>query len=82
MVTDALINAVFGGLNALLSLAPNWTLSPPAYESGYLNIVYDFNKIVPIGDVVSALGIVLGLRVALQAWDFLVFVYHQFWGGD
>lgn len=40
------------------------------------------NGYAPIAQLGVALGILVGLRLALLAWQTVVFIYHQFWGSD
>lgn len=83
MITDFVLDAIFGGIGALLGLAPSVTF--PDTSGGTsgawgIGIIHNMNNIVPISTAVSCLLALLALRVAMQAWDILVFVYHQFWG--
>ena len=83
MITDAFLDAVFTGLNALLSLVPSFTFPTPG--TGYateLHLVFAIKQIFPIELSVSLFVAYLTMHLLLLGWDLLVFVYHQFWGGD
>lgn len=85
MITDLIITAVLGGINALLSLMPNWQL-PTATENGFGGQIGQYAAMVdeffPISTIVQIFLSWLGLRLLLAGWDFIVFVYHQFWGSN
>lgn len=83
MITDFILGAVFSGINALLSLMPAFTISPPG--NTWSQLIYDIgqvNNIVPMLAIFTVASMLIGLRVALTVWDFILFVYHQFWGSD
>lgn len=83
MITDFVLNAIFGGISALLSLAPEASLPPTSSGGGWeIGLVHNLNNIIPIGTMASCLLALLALRIAMQGWDIAVFVYHQFWGTD
>lgn len=82
MITDKILNAFFGGINALLSLMPSFTM--PTFGGATLlgQTVSQFEPIFPVGTVFAVIAAALVLRLALSAWDFIAFVYHQFWGAS
>lgn len=83
MVTDAILGALFAGIGALLSLFPTFTL--PTIDGSHnqaILAVAQLNRVVPISTVIEALLAVLGVRLLLSGWDFVVWIYHQFWGSD
>lgn len=82
MISDFIINAIFGSINALLGLLPTWTLPNPSIGDGITGLVYDMRRIWPITDFVTALIAFFAMRTGIMVWDFIVYVYHQFWGGD
>lgn len=86
MVTDFLLGILFGGLNSLLSLLPSWSLpAPPDAREGTNTMVQALTtvaSIVPLQQVVIATSAAVALVLLLYAWDFLVWVYHQFWGSS
>lgn len=81
MITDFILSAVFGGINALLSLAPSYTL-PTSSAGTAFQLMQSVNHIMPIADIGICIAAFITLRTALQGWDFVAFVYHQFWGSD
>lgn len=84
MITDFVLSAIFGGINALLSLAPgSWTMPNPGNTwTALLMDIGQFNRLFPIVQVAAAASATFGLVVALTLWDVIPWVYHQFWGGD
>lgn len=82
MITDFILSAIFSGINALLSLAPAMTLPTMNDQSSFFGIVKEADGIIPIFEIAIGLTAVLAVRIGLQGWDLIVFVYHQFWGGD
>jgi hypothetical protein len=83
LITDYVLTAVFAGLSALLGLIPAWTLPTPA-SAGVtaLGIVSNLARIIPLVAITEAFAALLALQLLLTGWDFVVWVYHQFWGGD
>lgn len=84
MITDFVLNAIFGGLNALLSLVPSVTIwdASSAADASTVDVIHNASNVFPLAFLVGGLLSLLALRIALDGWDFLVWVYHQFWGGD
>lgn len=86
MISDLIITAFLGGLNALLSLMPDYELpiSPTLIADGrslWSNAV-SLNSVVPLGTITKVIFAALTLRLLLILWDLIVFVYHQFWGSN
>lgn len=86
MVTDAIFGVLFSGLSALLSLLPVWSLPTATDSTGplgsILRAIITVDAVVPIRTAATALAASLALLLLLYAWDFLVWVYHQFWGSS
>lgn len=83
MITDFIIGAFVSGIGALLSLVPSVTI-PDAGETftQFAGVIGRANKVFPILVAVTCLGAIVTLKIALTAWEFIVFVYHQFWGSE
>lgn len=81
MITDAIITVFLAAIDSLFSLLPSWTLTVPDHSDvfGYIILA---NNIVPVGTVATQIVLWIGLLLALRLWDFIAFVYHQFWGSD
>lgn len=80
MITDFVLNAIFSGINALLGLMPTMSLPSSNPYSTWIVDVYELNRIIPVVLIGTFLVAFLTIRVAMQGWDFILFVYHQFWG--
>lgn len=81
MIIDALIRFVQGMIDALMSFLPVYQL--PALETfEFLPYTQRLNRVVPINLAVTLLVASIALRIAFNLWDFVVFVYHQFWGSN
>lgn len=81
MITGAVINALLSALDAIFSLLPSWTFTPPGND-GVVAFISRANGVVPIHTAITLMLLTLGLIVILRTWDFGVFVFHQFWGSD
>lgn len=82
MITDFVLGAIFSGINALLSLMPAMTLPALDERNQFFGIVKDADGIMPIFEIAAGLTAMVAIRLLIQSWDFVVFVYHQFWGSD
>lgn len=82
MITDFVLNVLFTGINALLSLVPSVSIPSVGSDTNYYAALYNLNRIIPIEWAAICFVAYFGTKVALQVWDFIVFVYHQFWGGS
>ena len=80
MITDFILGAIFGGISALISLIPTWSLPSYGGSPVYLQFITQANRVFPLTEACLMLAAYLGLRVVLQSWDVIVFIYHQFWG--
>lgn len=85
VITDALITFVCTAARAVLGLIPTWTV--PATPFGTTSYALGSmaalgNGYFPVVTLAVCLALVLGLKVVLLGWRFIVFVYHQFWGAD
>lgn len=80
---DYIVAAVLAAINSLFSLIPNYTL--PYMDSANNSVVaYIFagNTIIPVQTILQVIAASMALRAILGAWDGVVWIYHQFWGGD
>ena len=82
MITDAVLGALFGGISALLTLMPSWSFPTTSGGASYLAPLTYAGHIIPIQTAATVFALLLALRVLLAGWDFVLFVYHQFWGSD
>lgn len=83
MITEFIINGFFAGLNALFSLMPDFILPEPSVGmldlASYATILDD---VFPISTLVNLAIAAMLVRTIIFGWDAIVFVYHQFWGGN
>lgn len=83
MITDFLLSGLFGALNLLLGLLPNWSL--PDFTgieqdiSGYMN---EANRVFPVDTFIYVILGAIALKLLMVALDLVVWIYHQFWGSD
>lgn len=84
MITDFILNAVFSGIGALIGLIPAWSLPTdgPGSVSSLVGMLHTMNGVFPVIITIWGILAVVSLKLILQGWDAIVFVYHQFWGGD
>jgi len=84
VITDLIISALLGGLNAILSLLPDYAL-PTVIESAGLRLgtyAAKADALFPFLTVAQITGLALALRLLMSGYDFLVWLYHQFWGSS
>lgn len=83
MIVDAILAAIFASIEALLGFMPELTLSAPAsIPSDVGRMFYNASRLFPMTQMITIWGLMFTVKVALQVWDFLLFVYHQFWGAS
>lgn len=80
MLLDLLIAALTGIINAIMSLLPQFELPTPDIDAGIFPTISALDNVVPVGDAVVILLLIITVILALYIWDFALFVYHQFWG--
>lgn len=82
MITEFLLNGIFGGINALLGLMPDYVLPENTDGDKYSIGSYAAyaNSVFPLATLVQITGLAIGLRALLQGWELIVWIYHQFWG--
>ena len=85
MITDAIITAFFGSINALLSLMPSYVLPTELVVDRTL-IIGQYaslsNNIFPLVTIAKIAGLALAIKLLMFGWDFIVYIYHQFWGSS
>lgn len=80
MITDFIITAFLAGIDALVSLFPTVTFLTNVNMG--VKLPADINRIIPLNFILATALICLGIRLALDGWDAVVWVYHQFWGSS
>ncbi|MBN9326848.1 MAG: hypothetical protein BGO38_05350 [Cellulomonas sp. 73-145] len=84
MITDALISAALGALSALIGLFP--ATGPVTLGQSTSTTVIGWtaaaNSFIPLQALITVIGVLLALQLALYLWDFAVWIYHQIWGSD
>lgn len=84
MVVDAIVSALLGALNALLSLLPSFTI-PTLQGTAVLEMMsYGrvFNRLVPLQYMMDLVAITLAFHITLVAFDGAVWIWHQVHGSD
>lgn len=81
-MVDLIISAFLGMLNALIGLMPTITLPNVADFQSVLFQMDQANRIIPVKEMMTVFVLVMGIKLSMSAWDGIVWVYHQFWGGD
>lgn len=83
MITDAIIQALLGGISALIGLMPAYALPSQLISDNSL-IVGQYaagaDKIFPLTTVINIIGLALTLKVLMLGADLIIWIYHQFWG--
>lgn len=83
MITEFIINAFLAGVDAILSLIPDFTnYTEPSDGFSVGSIVGNFNQIFPIILVMQLALFAIGIRLLFNAFDLAVWIYHQFWGAS
>lgn len=85
MVTEAIVSALIGILQGLVSPLPTMTvdastINTQATSAGALASA--MNGYAPVQTLGVALALVFGVKVALLGWQVVVWIYHQFWGSN
>lgn len=82
VITDVIVSAILGGLTALLSLLPTFTMPDAGLYDGFMGRVASVDNVFPIIFLFQCIVALVAVELLLRAWDVTVWVYHQFWGGD
>lgn len=85
MVTEFVVSAVLAIFRALVAPLPVYTLDTAAMSAQSSQVgalAMTLNGYAPVSQLAIALGLLGGLKLALLAWQGVVFVYHQFWGSS
>lgn len=78
MILDRIISAIVGLVSGVLGLFPSWSFGLDLESTGStlgqaLGVADNY---FPVGIVLTCLGVVLGLKVALLVFNAVVFVYR------
>ena len=82
MITDLILNAFLACIDALVSLLPTINLPPLIPFDLIAQFSYSMNRVTPLGTVLQLMFVAIGIRLALQGWEFIQWIYHQFWGAS
>lgn len=85
MITVALLDAAVRVLTGLFALIPGYEIDTDSFGTagGELgSMFFGFDSYFPVTSTFAAVSLLLGLWVGLAAWNFAVWVFHQFWGSD
>lgn len=80
MIIHAIIMAVLGCIDALVSLFPSWSMSDVISNNGALSWAAAMENLFPVSAILMSLSLILLVKTALSVWGLGVWVYHQFWG--
>lgn len=81
MITNAIVSAVLASIDALVTLLPVFTW-PVRVVSGVFLFMAQANRVVPIVVAAAMLAVFLVLKLAMNGWEFALFIYHQVWGSS
>lgn len=79
MITNFLISTALGIVTGLASLLPSWSVDTSAVTGASSNVGYiltGFNSYLPETMVVTCLGILLAVKLALFTWRVILAVYR------
>lgn len=82
MITDLIVTAMLGCLDAVFGLFPAFTMPDSGTYTGALSWGLAFDGIFPVRTLFVCVAAAFGIELVLRLWDLTVFVYHQFWGSD
>lgn len=85
MIVLAIVVVVVGLVLGLVGNLPTYTLDLSQVQQDASQIgawASALNGYAPIVQLGAAIGILLGLKLALLGWHTVVFIYHQFWGSS
>ena len=83
MITDFIIGAFVSGIGALLDLVPVISIPSPGENfASFTGVIGGANKVFPVFWAMGGITAIVVLKIALNVWDLIVWVYHQFWGSD
>lgn len=85
MITEFLLETVVGIVLGLVQMTPASTvdysqLHDQSQQVGALASA--LNGYTPVAQVGAALVLLVALKLALLAWQGVMFIYHQFWGSS
>ena len=80
MIPDFFLNALFGGISALLNLGPTISFDGDAAATTTFDVTALIVDVIPLFQLIYAILFCAAIKLALMGWDFIVWAYHQFWG--
>jgi hypothetical protein len=85
VVTEFVLECLFGLIRGLIALGPTYT--PPIAEAARQaetvgGTAAGLGGYVPVGQLALVLALLVVAKLALLAWQLIVFIYHQFWGSS
>lgn len=85
MVTYALLVLVVSVVLGTVANLPTYTLPTEAINANAAQVgawASALNGYAPVAQLGAALLLLVGLKLALLAWQAVLFIYHQFWGSS
>lgn len=85
MITEALISAGVGIILGLVSVLPRHDFDAAAMADTFGTVASyagGLNGYAPVLQLGLAIALLAGLKLALMAWNVVLFIYHQFWGSS
>lgn len=85
MITEALIRAAVAVILGMASVLPRHTFDVTAMADTFGQVASyagGLNGYAPVLQLGLAVGLLASLKLALMAWNVVLFIYHQFWGSS
>ena len=82
MITEWILNIFLAMIDGLVSLFPSFSLPDWDAPSQSLAAVANMNRVFPVCTLILCIIAAVALNIALYAWEFVQFIYHQFWGAS
>lgn len=84
MITDLIVGGFLSFIATILSWLPEWDF--PSLDNvvpgSLASSLGSVDNILPLLQIMLIFAAYLSVRLALIAWDGIVWVYHQFWGSS
>jgi hypothetical protein len=85
VITDLVVQGFLAGIGALLGLMPTVTFATAGSTASFQEFgaqMHYANQFAPV-ESLAVVGLALFvLRLAMQLWVLIVWIYHQFWGAS
>lgn len=82
MIIHAIVLAVLGCIDALVSLFPGWDMSVVATNNGVISEAGAMENLFPVSQLLLAISLMLAVKLGISVWGLAIWTYHQFWGSE